>query len=147
MSGCTRLYEDLITKPDLEQARDFARQENYNEAVNKYEQVIAQHPVVGDSVLFQLGIIYISPRNQHKDYQKALEYFQHLLKNYPESSYWQDSEALIYLIAEILIRDKKMGTQLKQIDKLEKQVEEIEGKLEQIKKVDMNLKQKKKISH
>ncbi|MGV8056990.1 MAG: tetratricopeptide repeat protein [Smithellaceae bacterium] len=139
LSGCANLYERLVTKPDFEQAEDLVRQEDYNAAAGKYEQIIARHPLVGDAVLFQLGIIYALPQNQHKDYHKALEYFQRLVKNYPESKYRRDSDVLVSLVNDILIKDKKMSTQHKQLDKLEQ-------KLEQMKKVDMNLKQRKKNS-
>jgi len=144
LSGCAHFYEELITKPDFEQAEDFTGQGNYTAAVSQYERIIARHPLVGDAVLFQMGIIYVSPRNQHKDYQKALECFQKLINNYPESMHRKQSDVLISLINEISDRDKKVNIQRRQIDKLEQQVEEIEKKLEQMKEVDMNLKQKKK---
>lgn len=144
LSGCAHFYEDLITRSDFQQAGNFTRQENYKAAISKYEQIIARHPLVGDRVLFQMGIIYAAPHNQQKDYQKSLECFQRLVKNYPESRYRQDSNVLIFLINEISGRDKIGVTQRRQIDKLEKQVAEFEKKIEQIKEVDMNLNQKKK---
>jgi hypothetical protein len=142
--GCARFYEELITKPDFEQAENFTIQGNYNAAVTKYEEIIGSRPQKGDGALFQLGIIFALPQNKHKDYSRALEYFQRLVNKYPESRYRRDSDVLISLINELVHKDKKMITQHKQIDKLEKQVEEIEKKLEQMKQIDLNLKQKKK---
>jgi tetratricopeptide (TPR) repeat protein len=147
LSGCARFYEELITGPDFQQAGNFTRQENYKAAISKYEQIIARHPLVGDGVLFQMGIIYAAPQNQQKDYSKSLECFQRLIKNYPESRYRQDSDVLISLINEIAGKDKMSVTQRSRIDKLEQQVEEFEKKIEQIKQVDMNLKQKKRPFH
>jgi tetratricopeptide (TPR) repeat protein len=158
LTGCAHFYEELITRSDFQQAGDFTRNGNYKASVSKYEQIIAGYPLVGDRVLFQMGIIYASPRNQQKDYQKSLDYFQRLIKNYPESGYRQDSDTLIFLIHEISSRDKSVFTQRRQIDKLEQQidkfeqqvdklkqqVEESEKKIERIKEVDMNLKHKKK---
>jgi TolA-binding protein len=151
LSGCAHFYNELITKPDFEQAEDFMRQGNYNAAQVKYEQIIDHYPLVGDWALFQAGIIYALPQNKHKDYHRALEYFQQLVNNYPKSRYRQQSDLFISLITDILNRDKKVSTQHKQIDKLEQQVDklkqqvdEVEKKLEQMKAVDMNLKQKKK---
>jgi outer membrane protein assembly factor BamD (BamD/ComL family) len=144
LSGCAHLYEKLVTKPDFEQAEDFTRQGNYHAATVKYEQLIVRYPLMGDRVLFQMGILYTLPQNKHKDYAKALEKFQRLVNNYPQSSYRQQSDIFISLIHEISNSDKKLSTQRKQIDKLEQQVEEFEKKIEQIKEVDMNLKQKKK---
>lgn len=160
LSGCAHFYNELITKPDFEQAEDFMRQGNYNAAQVKYEQIIDHNPLVGDRALFQAGIIYALPNNKHKDHHRALEYFQQLVNNYPKSRYRQQSDLFISLITDISNKDKKVSTQHKQIDKLEQQVDklkqqvdklkqqvdEVEKKLEQMKEVDMNLKQKKKNS-
>lgn len=143
-SGCIRFYEGLAAKPDFEQAGDFARQGDYAAAAVKYEQIIARYPWVGDDVLFQLGMIYASPRNQHKDYRKSLEYFQRLVKNYPQSKYRQDSEALISLVNDIYNKDKQLNVHRKQVEKLEQLLEISEKKLELMKEVDINLKQKRK---
>jgi len=144
LSGCFRFYEELITRTDFEQAADWTSQENFQEAANKYEQIAALHPRVGDEVHFQMGMIYVSPQNQNKDYKKAMECFQRVVSNYPESRYRRDSELLISLINEISTRDNKVNTQRRQIDSLEQKIEEIEKKLVLMKEVDMNLKQKKK---
>jgi len=172
LSGCAHVYEELITKSDFEQAELFVRQGDYETAASKYEQILVQHRSFGDAALFQIGIIHVLPRNQHRDYQKALEAFQRLLNDYPLSRYGRDSAVLVSLIDEISTRDEKAGTQRKQIgeleqrvtslideisgrdqkvgaqskqiDKLEQQVGDMEKKLEQMKEVDMRLKQKKK---
>jgi tetratricopeptide (TPR) repeat protein len=158
LSGCAHFYEELITRGDFQQAGDFTRQGNYKASIGKYEQIINHYPLVGDRVLFQMGITYALPRNQQKDYQKSLECFRRLVKNYPESGYRQDSDVLISLIDEISSRDKRVVAEHRQVNKLEQQVKESEKKaeelekkveefekmMEQIKEVDMNLKQKKK---
>jgi outer membrane protein assembly factor BamD (BamD/ComL family) len=151
LSGCAHFYEELMARPDFDQAEDLTRQGNYNAAQVKYEQLIDHYPLAGDQALFQTGIIYAMSQNKHKDYHKALEYFQRLVNKYPKSKYRRNSEVLISLISEIVSKDKRAITQHKQIDKLEQQVDklkqqadEVEKKLEQMKEVDMNLKQKKK---
>jgi outer membrane protein assembly factor BamD (BamD/ComL family) len=130
--------------------------------------------MAGDRVLFEMGVIYAFPRNQQKDYQKSLECFQKLIKDYPRSEYRQDSEVMISLINEVTSKDKRVITQQKQIEALEQQVQkfakknevtskdkrvftqqkqietleqqvgELEKKIEKLKEVDMNLKEKKK---
>jgi outer membrane protein assembly factor BamD (BamD/ComL family) len=140
LSGCAHLYEKVITKPDFNRADDLAGQGNYQGAADKYEQIIAGYSGVADAAYFQLGIIYALPKNQNKDYHKAMECFQKLVNNYPESRYKQRSEVLISLLSEIANRDKRASVLYKQIEKLEQQ-------LEQMKEVDMNLKEKKKTFH
>lgn len=165
MSGCTHLYQGFLTGPDLREAKDFAIQGDYGASLNRYEQIMARHPQVGDRVLLEMGFIYGAPRNQQKDYKKSLDCFQKLIKDYPQSEYRQAGDVMIFLlneraslmdervnllheranlVEEIQNRDKRMGSQKRQIDRLEQQMEEYGKTIEQLKEVDMNLKQKKK---
>jgi tetratricopeptide (TPR) repeat protein len=166
MCGCSHLYEGMLARPAFKEANDFSSQGNYKASLSKYEQIIAQYPTAGDRVLFEMGVIYAFPRNQQKDYQKSLECFQKLIKDYPESKYRQDSEVMVSLINEVTRKtsiinevtrktpvindvtgkDKRIITQRKQIETLEQQVKELEKKIEKMKEVDMNLKEKKKLS-
>jgi len=143
LSGCARLYKEWIAKTDLERAEYFASEEDYDMAVNQYERAAASHPFIGDEILFRMGVIYVSPRNQRRDYRKALDCFNRLVSDYPESPYRRDSDAFVFLINEIFGRDKEAGERGKRIEKLERQVEETEKKLERIKEVDMHWKRRK----
>ncbi|HUH64964.1 MAG TPA: tetratricopeptide repeat protein [Syntrophales bacterium] len=138
------MHERLVAGPDFKKANDYAKKGNYKASLSEYEKIMAQYPRVGDRALFEMGMIYLSARNQHKDYQKSLEYFQKLMKNYPDSEYRQNSGAMIFLLTEITNRDKRMISQKRQIDELVQEVEAAEKKIEQMKEVDMNLKQRKK---
>ena len=156
--GCSHFYEGFLAKPDFQEADDFLTRGNYKASLGKYEQIIVRNPMQGDRVLFKMGFINAFPRNQQKNYQKSMECFQKLIKDYPGSEYWQDSEVMISLINEITSKDKRIISQQKQIETLEqqviskdkriitqqKQIETLEQKIEQMKVVDMNLKAKKK---
>ena len=172
--GCSHFYDGFLARPAFKEANEFLSQGNYKASLSKYEQIIVRYPTAGDRVLFEMGVIYAYPKNQQKDYQKSLECFQKLIKDYPGSEYRQDSEAMISLINEVIgkdkriiaqqkkleaferqvgelekkreftSKDKRVITQQKQIETLERQVDELEKKIEQMKEVDMNLKEKKK---
>ena len=62
-----------------------------------------------------MGIIYAHPKNEQKDYQKALECFQRLLKDYPGSGYRQDSEMMMFYINNVIVKDTLIATQQKEI--------------------------------
>ena len=128
--GCADLHDRLMASPDFKRANDFMEEGNYNASLGEYEKIIEHYPRVGDRVLFEMGIIYLSARNHQKDYRKSLECFQKLIKNYPDSKYKQNSDTMISLLT-------RMNSQKRQIDELVQQIE-------QMKEVDMNLKQKKK---
>jgi len=102
-------------------------QGNYKASLGKYEQIIARYPTESARVLFEMGVIYAFPKNQQKDYQKSLECFQKLVKDYPESEYRRDSEVMISLINEVirktsLINEVTSVTQQKQIETLQEEV-------------------------
>jgi murein L,D-transpeptidase YafK len=68
-----------------------------------------------------MGIIYAYPQNVQKDYQKSLECFQKLIKDYPESGYRQDSEVMVSLINGVTDKGKMIVTQEKQIKVFEQE--------------------------
>jgi tetratricopeptide (TPR) repeat protein len=125
MYGCS-------ARPAIKEANDFLSQGNYKASLSKYEQIIVRYPTAGDRVLFEMGVIYAFPRNQQKDYQKSLECFQKLIKDYPGSEYRQDSEVMISLINEVTkktspingvtSKDNKIISQQLQIETLEQEV-------------------------
>jgi tetratricopeptide (TPR) repeat protein len=147
INGCAHFYEGFVTRSDFKEANDFTGQGNYRASLLKYEQIIAHYPRVGDRVLFEMGVIYAFSGNMQKDYQKSLDCFQKLIKDYPESSYRQNSEVLISLINEVTSKEMMTIVQRKKIDKLEQELEVFEKKIGQMKEVDMNLKQRKKPVH
>ena len=161
MCGCSH----VLLRPAFKEANDLSNRGNYKASLYKYEQIIEQYPMAGDRVLFAMGVIYAYPMNQQKDYQKSLECFQKLIKDYPGSEYRQDSELMISLINDVTSKDKRIETlerqvgfersditskarriitQQKKIEALEREVGELEKKIEGMKDVDMSSKRKKK---
>ena len=98
------------------EANDFFNQGKYEASLGKYEQLIEKHPAVADRVLFEMGIIYAHPRNEQKDYQKSLECFQELVRDYPDSEYRRDSQMMIFQIQNVIIKDTIIATQQTQIE-------------------------------
>jgi len=112
--GCS--YEAHQARLISREANVFFNQGNYEASLSKYEQLIEEHPTVADRVLFEMGIIYAYPRNEQKDYQKSLEYFQKLVKDYPDSEYRRDSQMMILQIHNVIIKDKLIAAQQTQIE-------------------------------
>jgi tetratricopeptide (TPR) repeat protein len=120
--GCSHFNEGYQAKPTFEEANNFFSQGNYKASLNKYEQIIEKYPTTADRALFEMGIIYAHPKNEHKDYQKSLECFQKLIKDYPGSGYRQDSQMMIFNINNVTIKDKTIATQQTQIETLRQEV-------------------------
>jgi tetratricopeptide (TPR) repeat protein len=120
--GCSHLNEGYQAKETFEEANDLFSQGSYRAALSKYQQINEKYPTVGDRVLFEMGIIYAYPRNEQKEYQKSLECFQKLIKNYPVSEYRKDSEMMIFNIRNVTLKDKTIAAQQTQIDTLQQEV-------------------------
>jgi len=114
--GCSHYNEGL------QEANDFFSKGSYEASLGKYQQIIAQYPASGDRALFEMAIVYSYPGNEQKDYQKALECFQKLIKDYPESWYRKDSELMIFNIHNVINKDRTIAAQQTHIEKLRQEI-------------------------
>ena len=127
--GCSYIEGGLQARSIFQEANDFFDQGEYEASLSKYEQILERHPAVADRVLFEMGIIYAYPRNEQKDYQKSLECFQKLVRDYPDSEYRRDSHMMIFQIHNVIIKDKIIAAQQTQI---ETSWQEVKGKEQEI---------------
>ena len=54
-------------------------------SLREYEKIRENHPQAGDRALFEMGIIHAHPGNDRRDYAKALDCFEKLIRDYPAS--------------------------------------------------------------
>jgi L,D-peptidoglycan transpeptidase YkuD (ErfK/YbiS/YcfS/YnhG family) len=98
------------------EANNFFNQGEYEASLSKYGQIIEKNPAVADRVLFEMGVIYAHPGNKQKDYQKSLDCFQKIIRDYPDSEYRLDSQMMILQIKNVIIKDKIIAEQQTQIE-------------------------------
>src|SRR5512147_579665 len=127
--GCSCIDRGLPPRSTVQEANAFFNEGKYEASLSKYEEIIAKHPAVADRVLFEMGILYAHPRNEQKDYQKSLECFQKLIKEYPESEYRQNSEMMIFNIQNVVLKDQTITAKQMQIETLR---DEVQGKENEI---------------
>ena len=127
--GCSYIDEGLQVRSISQAANDFFNQGKYEASLSTYEQIIEKHPAVEDRVLFEMGIIYAYPGNEQKDYQKSLECFQKLVRDYPHSQYRLDSQMMILQIHNVIIKDKIIAAQQTQIETSRKEVKDKENEI------------------
>ena len=132
VGGCSHIDEGNLSQ----EANQFFNQGNYGAALGKYEQLIANYPAVEDRVLFEMGIVYAYPKNAQKDYQKSLDCFQKIVKDYPDSEYRYDSQMMILQIQNVIIKDQKIAAQQAALETsrqaLERKADEIAALQEKI---------------
>lgn len=127
--GCSYIDKGFQTRSISQEANDFFNQGKYEASLSKYEQIIEKNPAVADRVLFEMGIIYAHPRNEQKDYQKSLECFQKIVRDYPDSEYRRDSQMMILQIHNVIIKDKIIATQQTQIETSRQEVKSKENEI------------------
>jgi tetratricopeptide (TPR) repeat protein len=139
--GCSQLQIKLSFK----EANDYFSQGSYIVSLSKYEQIMEKYPEVADRVLFEMGVLHAYPGNWQRDYQKSLNCFQKLIKDYPGSEYLQASEVMIAQINHIAAKEKAIIEQQAQRETLKKELqrqgEEITALQKKIGALDQELKQ------
>jgi len=129
LSGCSHLNDGRQAKTTFAEANDLFHQGSYTASLDKYSEITEKYPAKADRALFEMGIIYAHPKNERKDYQKSLECFQKLIKEYPGSEYRQNSEMMIFNIRNVVLKDQTIAAQQMQIETLR---HEVQGKENEI---------------
>jgi len=129
MAGCSHFSEGYQARATFEEANDLFNRGSYSATLNKYEEIAENYPTTRDRVLFEMGIVYAHPKNEEKDYQKALESFQKLIKDYPLSDYRQNSEMMIFYINNVALKDRTITAQQQQIETLRQEAEGRESEI------------------
>jgi L,D-peptidoglycan transpeptidase YkuD (ErfK/YbiS/YcfS/YnhG family) len=127
--GCSYVDKGHRARSISQEANDFFNQGKYAASLRKYEQMTEKHPAVADRALFEMGIIYAYPRNEGKDYQKSLECFQKLVRDYPDSEYRRESQMMIFQIHNVINKDKTIATQQTQIETCRQELKDKENEI------------------
>jgi len=125
--GCS--YERHQARFISQQANDLFNQGKYEASLSKYKQVIEKDPAAADRVLFEMGIIYAHPGNEQKDYYIALQCFQKLVRDYPDSEYRRDSQMMIFQIHNVILKDKIIAAQQTQFETSRQEVKSKENQI------------------
>ncbi len=146
MEGCAvmPLNKEDQTGGDLKQGERLLAGGDYRGALKAYRKVLDRNLQPGspakpgtDQALFYIGAIYAAPKNSERDYQKALDSFQKLIREFPQSRYRSEAERSVLLLREIMSREKRLKMLKKQIDSLEDQIEKM-------KEIDLDIEEKRR---
>jgi tetratricopeptide (TPR) repeat protein len=129
LPGCSHFNDGRQVKTTFAEANDLFHQGSHTASLDKYSEIIEKYPAKADRALFEMGIIHAHPKNQQKDYQKSLECFQKLIKDYPGSEYRQNSEMMIFNIRNVALKDSTIAAQQVQIETLQHKVQGKENEI------------------
>jgi tetratricopeptide (TPR) repeat protein len=121
--GCSGLNNGFQARDAFLEANHQFNRGAYSAALGSYQQVVEKEPQAGDRALFEMGIIHAHPNNGQKDYQKAQDCFQRLIRDYPESAYRKDGQLMFFSIGNVIAKDSTIATQQAQIEALRQELQ------------------------
>ncbi len=142
ISGCSHSGEGSTAASIALEANAFFKQGNYEASIGQYEKLIEKEPETADRVFFEMGIIYAHPKNGRKNYQKALDCFRKIIGDYPDSEYRRDSQMMMLQIQNVIIKDKLIAEQQKQIEAYRQRIHTRENEIIALQKKIGTLEQK-----
>jgi L,D-peptidoglycan transpeptidase YkuD (ErfK/YbiS/YcfS/YnhG family) len=132
--GCGSLHGAPQANPTFQEANALFSQGNYTASLDGYARLFDSHPEARDRILFEMGVIHSHPRNGQRDYRKALDCFQRLIREYPESEYRHDSQRMVFSIGNVAIKDGTIAAQQTRIDALRKEAADREGEIDALRR-------------
>lgn len=134
ISGCGNVNGGFQGTATLKEANDLFNQGNYTASLGIYEQIVASSSTPEDRVLFEMGILYAHPGNEHKNYRKSLECFEKIIRDYPRSDYRQNSQTMMFTLNNAPIKDKQIEILKQEVKDREDEIVELHGKIEALQK-------------
>jgi outer membrane protein assembly factor BamD (BamD/ComL family) len=138
--GCSLIEKSkkgFQPKVDFREGELALSRDDYTGALKFYKRILERSPRSADEALFQIGVIYASPKYNDRDYQKALDSFLKLVKEFPRSSHRGEAERTIPLLRELINREKR-------IKAFKKHIEILELQIEQMKAIDLDIEEKRR---
>jgi DNA repair exonuclease SbcCD ATPase subunit len=124
LCGCAHLLNGWHGEQDLKDAKDLMRTGQYVESEKKTLNVLQAFPkTLGDEALFQMGLIYSSPRNPTTDFGKSRVFFERLVTQYPDSSRTWEADAWLFALNRLADHEKE-GLELQEKVRLLEQTSE-----------------------
>jgi tetratricopeptide (TPR) repeat protein len=134
-----RMMPQEISHQYLLHSQELLAKGDYEGALRENQKVLSlsAHKPPEDEALFNIGLIYAHAGNSQKDYGKSLSFFKRLMKDYPQSTLFEQARAWEMMLQE---NEKLNHT----INKLNNENEKLNQVIEESKKVDIAIEEKKK---
>lgn len=125
--GCATFIlspKNIEIRKHLSLAEKLSKQAKYEQALRENEMILEKHPENPwqDEVLFNLACLYVCYDNPQKDYNKAIIYFQRLIKEFPQSSFQKESKVWLAILNEISLKEHEILSKEKEINSLREEI-------------------------
>jgi len=161
ISGCLHfpIPKKWQGEQHLEKAGSLIARGEYEAALQESKIVLSKFPKsLAAQALFQMGLIYVHPKNPNLNYQKSLASFQRIVTTYHGSGLRDDAQIWVLLIRQIVDEEKEIGNlknknaslektvgaDKKKIKNLQEKIKILQDQIEELKRVDMGIEEKKR---
>ena len=166
IAGCVHFPDQWQGEKHLATARTLMAKGDYEASLMESEEGVSLFPrTLGDRALYQMGLVYIHPENPGTDYYKSLEYFQTIIKEYPESITKGEATIWISFLEKTVNNEKKIDELNEDINLLENTIQKkmkgirnlrsriavlrvqkkkLESQIERLKEIDIGIEEKKR---
>jgi tetratricopeptide (TPR) repeat protein len=145
-SAPTKKTEQLKSEGHLQLGQKLLARGDFEGSLKEHQKALSlsgKNPP-GDEALFQIGLIYAHPENPKKDYEKSLDQFKRLVKDYPESPRVDEARIWTGNLQEIQ-KLKQANDRLSQAnEKLNQTIENLNQLIQKSKQVDIQIEEKKR---
>ena len=129
-----------------------AKNGNCLQAIREQEKALLLSPdqPPGDLTLYEMGLLWIDPRNREPDYNKSLEIFKQLILIFPQSEYREEAATWTFVLIKFIessdhMKEKEfkiniLRDELQQKDKVIQILKEQQRKM---KEIDLELNKKR----
>lgn len=159
ISGCLHFPKKWQGEQHLAKARSLIARGEHEAALQESKTVLSKFPKsLAAQALFQVGLIYVHPKNPNPNYQKSLESFQRIVTAFHGSDLRNDAQIWVLLIRQIVDEEKEIGdlkdknvslektvrAEKNKIKNLQKKIKNLQDQIEELKRVDMGIEEKKR---
>lgn len=92
--------DDLERSKYLQHIQSLIKRSDFESALRENRNQLAKTPKqpLADAALFSSGLIYLKPDNPKKDFSQARAHFSRLVREYPGSTFVEESKAILNLL-------------------------------------------------
>ena len=117
-----KIEEQIVVRERLLRGQKLLAQGDYEGAIHENQKVLSMvtYRLPGDEALFNMGLIYAHSGNPKKDFEKSIEFFKKLIKDYPESPLVEQSKIWV----EVLQKNEELNQVIQKLKQVDIEIEE-----------------------
>lgn len=141
-------YEE---KQLLLQAKTSFANGDYTTSIKQNRKILERFPKThGDQALYDMGLIYLSPEYQYANYEISKQFFNQLIREYPDSVFKNQAKIWVSLLDQITANEKEIDIKNKKIALLEnelnvekKKITDLLNQMKRLKEIDLGIEEEK----